>query len=389
MLNYRSMKIFTVRKILLLVILSLLSSHFVSAATNFIPSSPKIKAEGYILVDFNSGQVMAEKNADKRMEPASLTKMMSSYVVAYEIENREIDLDDQVLVSKKAWRMKGSRMFIEVGKKIPLLHLLKGMIVQSGNDATIALAEHVAKSEKTFVVMMNNHARRLGMRDTHFQNATGLPGKNHYTTPRDMAKLGNALIRDFPNHYEYYSIKSFLHNKINQKNRNKLLWNNKFVDGIKTGHTKSAGYCLVGSALKDNMRITSVVLGTKSKKARIAESDKLISYGFRFFETHRLYAAFEPLTNVRIWKGDLEQLPIGLSQDLYITIPKGQYKNLAAQMNINAEIIAPAKKGQKFGELNIKLGSTEYARRELISLADVVPATFWRSLLDAIRMSLK
>jgi len=380
------------RKLANIIFTLLLCSCFlqtVFARSNMIPTSPKIKAEGYILVDYNSGYVLAEKNADTRMEPASLTKMMSSYVVAHAIENGGFELDEPVRISKKAWRMKGSRMFIEVGKKIKLEQLLKGMIVQSGNDATIALAEHIAKTEKAFVAMMNDHARTLGMRGTHFVNATGLPAKNHYSTPRDMAKLGNALIRDFPDHYEYYSIKSFRHNKIKQKNRNKLLWVNEFADGIKTGHTNSAGYCLVGSALKDNMRITSVVLGTKSKKARITESDKLLSYGFRFFETHRLYSAYEPLTTVRIWKGDVEQLPIGLSKDLFITIPKGQYKNLSARMNINAEIIAPAKKGQKFGEVTIKLGSTEYARQELISLADVVPASFWRSLMDAIRMSLE
>jgi len=380
------------RKLANIIFTLLLCSFFlqtVFARSNMIPTSPKIKAKGYFLVDYNSGHVLAEKNADTRMEPASLTKMMSSYVVAHAIENGGFELDEPVLISKKAWRMKGSRMFIEVGKKIKLEQLLKGMIVQSGNDATIALAEHIAKTEKAFVAMMNDHARNLGMRDTHFANATGLPEKNHYSTPRDLATLGNALIRDFPSHYEYYSIKTFRHNKIKQQNRNKLLWVNEFADGIKTGHTNSAGYCLVGSALKDNMRITSVVLGTKSKKSRITESDKLLSYGFRFFETHRLYSAYEPLTTVRIWKGDIEQLPIGLAEDLFITIPKGRYKNLSARMNINAEIVAPAKKGQKFGEVTIKLGSTEYARQELISLADVVPASFWRSLMDAIRMSLE
>jgi D-alanyl-D-alanine carboxypeptidase (penicillin-binding protein 5/6) len=268
-----------------------------------------------------------------------------------------------------------------VGDKVSIDKLIKGMIVQSGNDATIALAEHIAGSEQSFVALMNQHAQRLGLNDTHFVNATGLPHPEHYSTPRDLALLGKALIRDHPEQYELYSMKSFKYNKIKQNNRNTLLWKNDAVDGIKTGHTESAGYCLVASALQNNMRLISVVLGTKSKKARATESNKLLNYGFRFYETYKLYGANQPLTNARIWKGESEELPLGLNEDLYITIPKGQYKNLDASMSINAEIIAPAEKGRTYGTVNIMLGDKNYAVRKLIALTDVGPGTFWRNIV--------
>ncbi|VAX02275.1 D-alanyl-D-alanine carboxypeptidase, partial [hydrothermal vent metagenome] len=264
----------------------------VQAAT-LIPATPKIKAKGYLLIDFNSGRVLAEKKSGQRMEPASLTKMLSAYVIDHELAKGNISLDDEVRISEKAWRMEGSRMFIEVGKKISVEDLLKGVIIQSGNDATVALAEHVAGSEDAFVSLMNQHAAELGMLDSHFVNSTGLPHKDHYTTPRDLAKLAIALIRDYPTHYAWYSQKEFVYNDIKQYNRNRLLWRNKYVDGIKTGHTESAGYCLVASAERDGMRLISVVLGTRNDETRSSESQKLLTYGFRFFETHRLYKANE------------------------------------------------------------------------------------------------
>ena len=353
-----------------------------------VPDPPAIDADGYFLLDYNSGQVLAERNADQRMEPASLTKMMVSYIVAEELKLGAITKEDMVTVSEKAWRMTGSRMFIEVGEKVSIGDLLKGMIVQSGNDATIALAEHIAGSEQSFVALMNQHAQRLGLNDTHFVDATGLPHPEHYSTPRDLALLGKALIRDFPEQYDLYSMKTFKYNKIEQHNRNTLLWKNEAVDGIKTGHTESAGYCLVASALQDNMRLISVVLGTKSKKARSTESNKLLNYGFRFYETHKLYEANQPLTTVRIWKGENDELPLGLNEDLYITIPKGQYKNLDASMSINAEIIAPAEKGRTYGTVNIMLGDKNYAVRKLIALSDVGPGTFWRNIVDSIKLAI-
>jgi D-alanyl-D-alanine carboxypeptidase (penicillin-binding protein 5/6) len=233
---------------------------------------------------------------------------------------------------------------------------------------------------------MNQHAAELGMVDSHFVNSTGLPHKNHYTTPRDLARLAHALIRDFPEHYEWYATKKYTYNNISQYNRNKLLWRNKFVDGIKTGHTESAGFCLVASAMRDDMRLISVVLGTRSEEARAEESQKLLSYGFRFFETHRLYAANEALTTARIWKGAQEELPLGLSEDLYLTIPKGQYKNLDASMDIDVRITAPAEKGASFGKVNIKLGDEQYAQRELVALSSIEKGSLWGSLIDEIKL---
>lgn len=355
-------------------------------AAELIPPTPKIKARGYLLIDYDSGQVLAEKKADARMEPASLTKMLTTYVAARELERGSIHLDDMVTVSKKAWKMPGSRMFIEVGKKVSVKDLLKGIIVQSGNDATVALAEYVAGSEDAFVSLMNQHAAELGMTDSHFVNSTGLPNKNHYTTPRDLAKLARALIHDEPEHYEWYSEKSFKFNKIKQYNRNKLLWRNKFVDGIKTGHTDSAGFCLVASAKRDGMRLISVVLGTKSEEARATESEKLISYGFRFFETHKLYAANKALTTARIWKGASEELPLGLANDLYITIPKGSYKKLDANMNVEERITAPAKKGSTYGKVNVRLGDTQYAQRDLVALMDIDKGSLWSNLVDEVKL---
>lgn len=357
----------------------------VEAAT-LIPATPKIKAKGYLLIDFNSGRVLAEKKSDQRLEPASLTKMLSSYVIAYELGNGNIAIDDNVRISEKAWRMQGSRMFVEVGKHVSVEDLLKGMIIQSGNDATVALAEHIAGSEDAFVSLMNQHAAELGMTESHFVNSTGLPHKNHYTTPRDLAKLAIALIRDFPEHYKRYSIKKFTFNKITQYNRNKLLWRNNSVDGIKTGHTDAAGYCLVASALRDDMRLISVVLGTRSEEARSTESQKLITYGFRFFETHKLYAANAPLTTAHIWKGAQEELSLGLADDLYLTIPKGQYKKLDAHMNLDARIVAPAKKGQTFGSVNVSLGDEIYAKRELVALSDIDKGGLIDNLIDEIKL---
>lgn len=373
-------------QILLISILLYASQAVIAAAP--VPKPPNLKATGYILLDYNSGQVLAERNSNERMEPASLTKMMVSYIVSKELANDAIKLDDKVKISKKAWRMVGSRMFIEVGKEVPVEELLKGVIVQSGNDATIALAEFIAGSEESFVAIMNEEAKRLGLNDTNFVNATGLPKDDHYSTPRDLAELGKALIRDYPDHYKLYSMKSFKYNNIKQDNRNKLLWKNEAVDGIKTGHTESAGYCLVASAEEANMRLISVVLGTKSKKARATESNKLLNYGFRFYETHKLYGANEPLTKVRIWKGEVQNLPLGLNEDLYVTIPKGQYNNLDASMSINAEIIAPAKQGRTYGTVNIKLGDKNYAVRKLIALSDIGPGSFWQNIIDSIKLAL-
>ncbi len=360
-----------------------------SAAANSppaAPSPPQIDARGYILIDFDSGSVIGEKKSRERMEPASLTKIMTAYIVLGELASGKVSLEDKVSISEKAWRMPGSRTFVEVGKKIPLETLLKGLIVQSGNDATVALAEHIAGDEAVFATLMNQTAATLGMNDSHFVNSTGLPDPNHYTTANDMATLARALIRDFPERYTWYSIKKFTHNGITQHNRNTLLWKDDRVDGVKTGHTKSAGYCLVASAKEGTMRLISVVLGAKSENSRAVESKKLLSYGFRFFETHRLYAPHEPLTTVRVWKGDSEQLPLGLNKEMYITIPRGQYGNLDAAMKIVPTITAPVNKGARFGSVEVSLDGRVVAEQPLVSLKEIPAGSFFSQLLDDARM---
>ncbi|NOY62093.1 MAG: D-alanyl-D-alanine carboxypeptidase [Gammaproteobacteria bacterium] len=359
-----------------------------AAPPKLTPAVPSIIARAYFIQDHNSGYVIAEKRADERMEPASLTKLMTAYVVFSELESGSIQLSDQVLVSEKAWRMPGSRMFIEVNKEVSLENLLKGLIIQSGNDASVALAEHVAGSEDAFAALMNQHAQALGMTGTHFVNSAGLPDKDHYTTARDMARLANALIRQFPDHYQWYSTREFTFNGITQYNRNKLLWRDKSVDGIKTGFTDSAGYCLVTSAQRNGMRLVSVVLGAKSEEGRAQESQKLLNYAFRFFETHRLYSANKTLSSARIWKGEVEQLPLGVSDDLYVTIPRGQYAQLASTINVKPSIVAPAVAGQNYGTLSIKLNGEGVAERPLVALRSVGEGGVLQRLIDEVMLLL-
>jgi len=333
-------------------------------------------------MDYNSGDVLAGSKFDEHMEPASLTKLMTAYVVFDELKRGDIKLTDQVTVSEKAWRMEGSRMFIEVGKKVPVDKLLDGMIVQSGNDATVALAEYVAGDESTFSTLMNNHAEALGLKNTHYINSTGLPHKDHYTSAHDLALLGAALIRDFPEYYDRFSIKRYVYNGINQYNRNKLLWRDKYVDGIKTGHTDSAGYCLVSSALKDGMRLISVVMGTKSEEARARESQKLLNFGFRFYETHQLYAAGKPLTQARVWKGAKDNVALGLRKPLYVTIPRGRYDDLQASMSLHSQITAPLSRGQTFGSVSVTLDGVNLDSRPLVALQDVAEGDIFDRLTD-------
>ncbi len=374
------------RKTLYLLITLFTLSLSANALPSLVPSPPRIDAKAYLLMDHHSGTVLAEKNADKRIEPASLTKLMTAYIVAYEIERGSISMDDEVLISVKAWRMKGSKMFIREGTHVSVDKLLKGLIIQSGNDAAVALAEHVAGSEEAFVELMNQHAQRLGMTSTHFNNSTGWPDKNHYTTVRDLAKLTRAVINDFPEHYAVYKIKEYTYNNIRQSNRNGLLWRDDRVDGLKTGHTEAAGYCLIASAKQNDMRLISIVMGTSSDAARIATSRKLINYGFRFFDTRLLHKANEPVTNIRIWKGEEEELPLGIEKDLYITIPKGQYKKLKTLIKLDALIEAPAKKGQAYGDLEIMLGDKLLLDRKLVALKDIKQGGIWRKMVDSIKL---
>ncbi len=365
-----------------IILATLLPLNFATAAAMPTPNVPEIAARGYLLQDFNSGQIIAEKNSREQMEPASLTKLMTAHIVFSELRAGNLQLSTEVLISEKAWRMGGSRMFVEVNKRVPVEDLLKGMIIQSGNDASVALAEHVAGSEDAFASLMNHHAEKLGMRSTHFVNSTGMPDSNHYTTAHDLALLTKALITEFPEYYKWYSIKEFTYNDIRQHNRNTLLWRDKYVDGVKTGHTDSAGFCLISSALRDDMRLVSVVLGTKSKEARAKESQKLLNYGFRFFETRQLYSANSQLTTSRIWKGASEQLPLGITDDLYITIPRGRYDKLDASMKIDSHITAPTGKGSQHGIVDISLEGETIVERPLVALQDIEEGSLFQRLSD-------
>ena len=348
-----------------------------------IPAPPEVDASGYILVDFHSGKVLAERGADQRLEPASLTKIMTAYTIFRELKQGNIELEDSVLISEKAWRTEGSRMFVEVGKRVKVKDLIKGMIIQSGNDACVALAEHIAGSEATFADLMNSHALRLGMQHTHFVNATGLPHEDHYTTPNDIAKAAIATIREFPEYYAWYSEKSFVFNDIKQHNRNKLLWRDESVDGMKTGHTDAAGYCLVASARREGMRLVSVVMGTDSESARAKASQSLLNFGFRFYETHQLYSAGEVLNRARIWKGEKERLPLGLSQDLNITIPRHQYENLDAQLEVAPRIMAPVSEGDVLGKVHVSLNGEPVISADLIALKGVADGNIWQQIKDS------
>lgn len=366
-----------------------LSSGVIAAPPKLTPAAPQLAATGYILQDSRSGHIIAQKNVDKRLEPASLTKIMTAYAVFYELQTGSISLSDQTKVSEKAWRSEGSRMFIEVGKMVSVEELLMGLIVQSGNDASVALAEYVAGSETSFADLMNEHVRNLGMTDTHFINSTGLPHAENYTTARDMARLAGAIIRDFPDYYPWFAIKKYKYNGIEQYNRNKLLWRDDRVTGLKTGHTESAGYCLVASAQEGEMNLISVVMGTKSEKARADESRKLLGYGFRFFESHQLFAANTSIKDMRIWKGETENLPLGLAEPLYVTVPRGRYKNLDASMSVNQTVEAPVQKGEVLGTVQVKLGEELISERPLVALQDVKQGSLWQRFIDSMVMWLE
>ncbi|MEA3273960.1 MAG: D-alanyl-D-alanine carboxypeptidase family protein [Pseudomonadota bacterium] len=349
-----------------------------------IPDPPKLAAKGYLLVEHNSGAILAESNVDERREPASLTKIMSTYVVFRELASGNLALTDEVLISEKAWRTGGSKMFIEVGDRVTVEDLLKGMIVQSGNDASVALAEHIAGSESTFAELMNTHAERLGMTQSHFMNADGLPHDEHYTTARDIALVTAATIREFPEYYAWYAEEEFVYNGIKQPNRNLLLYRDESVDGVKTGYTAAAGYCLVASAERDDMRLTSVVMGSSGTEARTRSSLALLNYGFRFFETHKLYPGDEAVETLRIWMGEIADLPVGPAEDVYVTIPRRQYDKLSAQLEKNPDIRAPVAKGDAVGHISISLEGEEVRRVPLVALQDVAEGGLLQKARDSV-----
>jgi D-alanyl-D-alanine carboxypeptidase (penicillin-binding protein 5/6) len=376
-----------VRRILVVALgLSAIIATLVAQAAVVKPTPPAIEARAYILQDYDSGTVLVEVNADERMEPASLTKMMTVYVALAQLADGKFQMDDPVLISKKAWKMGGSKMFIEVGKQVPVEDLLKGIIIQSGNDASVALAEFVAGDESAFADLMNQYARQLGMTNSNFVNASGLPQPEHYSTARDMAKLAAALIRDFPVHYPLHAIRSYTWNKIKQYNRNPLLRRDDSVDGVKTGHTESAGYCLVASAKQGEMRLVSALMGSASEDARLTETQALLRYGFRFFETNRVYESGAPITRVRVWQGQSEQLEMGIADDLYLTVPRGEFGKLATDVVVEEKILAPVRAGQQLGVVSISLAGEAIAQRPLVALAEVPQGGLWRRMSDYVKL---
>ncbi|MGI9199575.1 MAG: D-alanyl-D-alanine carboxypeptidase family protein [Woeseiaceae bacterium] len=350
------------------------------------PAPPIIGASSYLVIDSTTGHELASLEPDNAVPPASLTKLMTAYVVFYALQQGQISVEDEVTVSEKAWRTQGSRMFIEVGTRVSVEDLLRGMIVQSGNDASVALAEYIAGTEAVFAEMMNQQASLLGMHSSHFMNATGLPNENHYSTARDLSTLARAIIEQFPEYYRWYSMKKFTFNEISQPNRNNLLWRDDSVDGMKTGYTEAAGYCLVSSAQRDDMRIIAVVLGTSSAKARIDGSQALLNYGFRFFETRKLYSAGDEVTTTRVWKSANEYSALGVIEDWYITVPRGSYDSLVSTLNIPAIIEAPVAQSQPIAEMSIALGEEQLLQIPLRALADNPSGSLWQRTVDGVSL---
>lgn len=352
----------------------------------FTPSAPNLDAASYILMDASSGKILAEKDSNKRVPPASLTKLMSLYIISGALKNGQIHLEDKVRISPKAWKTEGSRMFVKVNDWVPVNELLQGIIVASGNDATVALAEYIAGSEDAFVSMMNQQAQQLGMKDSHFIDSTGLPNTEHYSTAHDLALLTSAYIKHYPEDYSYYSEKWFSYNGIKQPNRNRLLWRFQYADGLKTGHTNEAGYCLVASAKKDGMRLISVVLGEPSDSSRTEDSIRLLTYGFRFYETHKLYDGATPVIQARTWQGQKSEVPFGVTEDMFVTIPTGQYKKILTEVVMPSPLKAPIVKGEQYGSVRITLNNNVVEERPLVALEDNAQGGFFRRATDALKL---
>lgn len=353
------------------------------------PSPPTINSKSYILIDADSGKIIAEKDSSLKLPPASLTKMMTLYVISNALRNEQIHLTDNVRISRNAWKIGGSRMFVKEGQEVSIQNLLKGIIVDSGNDACMAMAEHLGGSEQGFADIMNQQALDLGMKDSHFTDSTGLPDEKLYTTAKDLAVLGRSLINNYPQYYHWYRQKWFTYNGIRQPNRNRLLWRNGQVDGIKTGHTNEAGFCLVSSAKRDNMRLISVVMGSPSDSVRADDSERLLNYGFRFFETHALYQAGKHISEMTIYKGVSSKLRVGLLENKYVTIPSGQYQRLSVSTKVPAILEAPIKKGDQTGELIIQFDGKVIDSHPIYSLEDVPRGGFFIRSKDSIRLMFK
>jgi serine-type D-Ala-D-Ala carboxypeptidase (penicillin-binding protein 5/6) len=351
-----------------------------------IPTAPQVDARAYVVVDYRTDKILAAKDAVARMEPASLTKLMTAYIVFQELAAGKLKLDEQVTVSEHAWRSEGSRTFIELGKPVSVEDLILGMIVQSGNDATIALAERIAGTEETFAQLMNANAKRLGMVGSHFENSSGLPSPQHYTTARDLSLLANAMIREYPQYYKWFSVREFEHNGIKQQNRNGLLEKDPTVDGLKTGHTDSAGFCLVTSAQRDGMRLVSVVMGSASMKARENASAALLNYGFTFYDTKLAVKGGAVLATARVWKGQDASVDLGIKDDFYITVPRGQADAVKTATDVQPRLIAPLAIDANLGTLRVFAGGETLATMPLHPLKSVAAGGWWRRLIDTIRL---
>jgi D-alanyl-D-alanine carboxypeptidase (penicillin-binding protein 5/6) len=362
-----------------LLLLPLLITN-ISFSQSFVPDAPELNLKSYILIEPNTNTIIAEFNSDSEIQPASMTKIMTSYVVADQIANNLISHEDQVLISEKAWKMEGSKMFIEAGKKVSVSDLLKGIIIQSGNDASVAIAEYAGGTERGFVDLMNAYARSLEMTNTIFKNSTGLPDENHFSSTRDLATLTKNFINNFPDIYALYKEKQFTYNDIKQLNRNKLLWRDDSSDGVKTGHTSSAGYCLVGSAKRGEMRLITVVAGSSSDNSRFLDSQRLLEYGFRFYATQKVLNANEEYKSINIWGGVEKYLGLGVAEDVFITLPRTSFKDLVVNYNYNNNIQAPIEAGQKIGTLEIMSNEEVVFSTNLVALKAIKAKGFFGRL---------
>jgi D-alanyl-D-alanine carboxypeptidase (penicillin-binding protein 5/6) len=375
-----------ITRILLLALSLTFLAAQASAQSVLIPSPPQVAGSSWVLMDPLSDRIIMEENSDERLPPASLTKMMTAYIVERELDEGRISLSDMVPISVKAWRTGGSRMFVQEGTEVSVGKLLKGVIIQSGNDATVALAEYIAGSEGAFVDIMNQQAQLLGMKNTHFENATGLPAENHYSTAYDLALLAKAIIQDYPQNYDLYAEKHFTYNNIRQPNRNTLLWRDESVDGLKTGHTEEAGYCLVASAKRENTRLIATVMGTNSADARAQEVQKMLNYGFRYYQSELLFRAGQELVDTRVWGGEQDQVSVGMAKDVYVTIPRGSRDSLESVVDLDSVIKAPINVGDELGRVSVTLNGETLVDKPALALTEVPEGGLFKRLWDAIKL---
>lgn len=381
-----ALKMFT--RIFLLAFALFVTAGTASAQSQsvLIPSPPAIAGSSWVLMDPLSGRVIMENNSNERLPPASLTKMMTAYIVERELDEGRISMSDMVPISVKAWRTEGSRTFVQEGTTVSVENLLKGVIIQSGNDASVALAEFIAGSEGAFVDIMNQQAQLLGMTNTNFQNATGLPAPDHFSTAYDLALLARAIIQDYPENYPLYAEKHFTYNNIRQPNRNALLWRDDSVDGLKTGHTEEAGYCLVASAKRNDTRLIASVMGTSSSEARAQEVQKMLNYGFRYYETERLFRAGQELVQAKVWGGQADQISVGMPEDVYVTIPRGSRNQLESTVDLDSVIKAPINVGDELGRVRVILDGETLVDEPVLALTEVPEGGLFKRLWDAIKL---